>query len=230
MIDTLTSDSCSFVDTVRTRHAVRAFLPDPLTREQINSVVEDAQLTPSNSNSQPWIVHIVSGAARDDLSQALVRDFQADSTSLDFSYDPHYGGGERWHNAQQQGRLMHEAFGIARDDRDGRTNQLLRNFRFFGAPHAAFLFLPQIGDGVRTASDVGMYAQTFLLSLFSRGFGGIAQTILGFFANTVREELRVPAELKLLFGISFGHPDPAALENAFRAPRAPLGHNVFLHT
>jgi hypothetical protein len=41
---------------------------------------------------------------------------------------------------------------------------------FYDAPHVAFLFMPKLGDGVRTAGDIGMYAQTFLLSLTARPF------------------------------------------------------------
>ena len=66
--------------------------------------------------------------------------------------------------------------------------------------------MPSFGDNIRVAGDIGMYGQTFLLSLAARGLGGVPQTILGYFADTVREQLNLPKTLKLLFGISFGHP------------------------
>jgi nitroreductase len=103
------------------------------------------------------------------------------------------------------------------------------NLEFYGAPHAAFLFMPALGDGVRTAGDIGMYAQNFLLSLAARGLAGIPQTVLGVYADTVREFLGVPAELKLLFGISFGTADPAAPVNAVGRERVPLQQSVVLH-
>jgi hypothetical protein len=50
------------------------------------------------------------------------------------------------------------------------------------------------------------------------------------FADMVRKEQKTSDEFKMLFGISFAAPDPAACENAFRAPRAPVSHNVVMHT
>ncbi|MET7297228.1 nitroreductase family protein [Streptomyces griseoloalbus] len=54
-----------FTDLARSRHSVRKFLPDPVPPADIRGVLEDAQTAPSNCNTQPWTVHVVSGAARD---------------------------------------------------------------------------------------------------------------------------------------------------------------------
>ncbi|MEY8742411.1 nitroreductase family protein [Bacillales bacterium AN1005] len=66
--------------------------------------------------------------------------------------------------------------------------------------------MPVIGDNVRVASEIGMYAQSFLLALAARGIGSVPQTVLGFHAEVVREVLGVSKEMKLLFGISFWLP------------------------
>jgi nitroreductase len=54
-----------FRDVIRDRHSVRSFLPEPVPDAVIRAVLEDAQLAPSNCNTQPWQVHIVSGAKLD---------------------------------------------------------------------------------------------------------------------------------------------------------------------
>ncbi|MFD0035373.1 nitroreductase family protein [Streptomyces sp. NPDC127172] len=89
--------------------------------------------------------------------------------------------------------------------------------------------MPVFGDGVRGAGDIGMYAQNFLLSLTARGLGGLPMTMLGFYADTVREFLGVPEDLKLLFGISFGTADQTAPANSFRMGRIPLQQSVVVH-
>ena len=43
---------------IRNRHSPRAFLPEPMPVEDIKQVLEDAQSAPSNSNTQPWNVHV----------------------------------------------------------------------------------------------------------------------------------------------------------------------------
>lgn len=104
-----------------------------------------------------------------------------------------------------------------------------RNLEFFGAPHVAMLFMPAFHDGVRVASDVGMYAQTFLLSLAAHGLAGVPQTYLGFYADTVREVLGVDPSLKMLFGISFGYPDLDSAASSFHMDKASIEENVTFH-
>ncbi|MFJ4866874.1 nitroreductase family protein [Streptomyces sp. NPDC088748] len=78
-------------------------------------------------------------------------------------------------------------------------------------------------------ADAGMYAQTFLLSLAARGLGGVAQTTIGFYADTVRETLGLPDDHKLLFGMSFGYPDKHWTARTPRTGRATLVESVRFH-
>jgi hypothetical protein len=51
----------------------------------------------------------------------------------------------------------------------------------------------------------------------------------GLFADTVRTHLGLPADLKLLYGISFGTADPDAAVNRLDVGRAPLDEHIMLH-
>ncbi|WP_338152914.1 nitroreductase family protein [Chimaeribacter coloradensis] len=84
-------------------------------------------------------------------------------------------------------------------------------------------------SAVRVAGDIGMYAQTLLLSLTAHGLGGIPQTMLGFYAGTIREALGIDPSLKLLFGISLGYPDRDHPANQYRINKAPLEESVTFH-
>jgi nitroreductase len=216
-----------FTDLARTRHSPRQFLPTPLPAADIRGVLEDAQTAPSNSNTQPWHVHIVSGAARDALSNELLKAYEEDRTSPDFTSG--YGGGIYQERSHQHAAVVYGARGIGRSDQEGRKEVLRENLRFYGAPHVALLFMPALGDGVRTAGDIGMYAQNFLLSLTARGYRGIPQTILGRYADTVRASLAVTEELKLLFGIAFGTGDRTSPLHDIGMGRVPLDQSVILH-
>ncbi|MER7997459.1 nitroreductase [Streptomyces sp. NPDC095613] len=219
-----------FTDLARSRRSVRKFLPAPLPPSDIRDVLEDAQTAPSNCNTQPWTVHIVSGAKQDALSKELLRADEEGRFSYDFTFDyADFGEGTYLDRAHHHAATLYEALGIPRSDRAARKAAARENLNFYGAPHVAFLFMPAFGDAVRAAGDIGMYAQNFLLSLTARGLDGIPQTMLGFYADTVREFLGVPEELKLLFGISFGTADQAAPANGFRMGRVPLEQSVVLH-
>ncbi|WP_068498846.1 nitroreductase [Paenibacillus kribbensis] len=219
----------SFQEVIRSRQSIRQFLSTPIEEKVLREILEDAQYTPSNCNTQPWDVHIVSGAKKEELSRALMPAFEKGTFVSDFTFDMKEYYGRYSERQKEQAKTYYEAVGIAREDHEGRFKTVLRNFEFYGAPHVAFLFMPSFGDNVRVASDIGMYAQSFLLSLAARGISSVPQTVLGMTADTVRQVLGVSDDLKLLFGISFGYPDKEARANSFRIGRDPIESNVTFH-
>ena len=220
-----------FETVVRTRQSIRKFLPEPLTEEEILGVLRDAQNAPSACNTQPWLVHVASGETLRRLFAVFRERFAAGQFSRDFEFDQtRYKGvyEQRWRS--QYAHVFTTCFGIPREDRAARSVVYERNIIGYGAPHVAFLFMPAIEDhDVNIAADVGMYSQTFLLSLTAHGFGGIPQLALAMFADDTRRELGVPDDYKLLHAIAFGHPDWSARENAKHLGRAPLSESAVLH-
>ena len=222
-------DPMTFHETVRSRRSVRGFLPTPVPRDVLDAVVEDARHTPSNSNIQPWAVHIVSGETLQTLSAAMLVAEAQGRVSPDFpwGYDELHG---RYRERQTaQAATYYEALGIARENREDRRLAVLKNLEFFGAPHACLLFQPDLYGGVRAAGDLGMYAQTFLLSLTAHGLSGVPQTWLGFFAETIREVLGIDDSMKMLFGISFGYPDLTSAASRHQTERAATAEIVTFH-
>jgi nitroreductase len=223
------SKSMSFNEVVRSRRSCRGFLPEPVHDNIITSVLEDAAQAPSNCNTQPWQTHIISGEKLKELSEAILRENKAERFSPDFSFDLNDYHGRYQERHFNLAKTQYEAFGVKREDKEGRKEVSDLNYKFFNAPHVAIPFMPTFGDNVRVGGDIGMYGQTFLLSLTAHGLAGIPQTALGFFAGTIRELLNVPNELKMLFGISFGYADPNAPGNSFKLGRDPITSNVTFH-
>ncbi|ENL0204305.1 nitroreductase [Salmonella enterica] len=223
------SDLMLFRDVVRERHSMRNFLPHPVPEDILRSVLEDAQHSPSNCNTQPWQTHIVSGPKRDVVSKAILAADDAGQLTPDFSFGINDFPGVFRERYKEQGAAYYQAIGVKRDDYDLRRDASRRNLEFFGAPHVALLFMPEVGDNVRVAGDIGMYAQTLLLSLTAHGLGGVPQTSLGFYGETIRKELDIDPSLKLLFGISLGYPDMTHPANQYRINKAPLGESVTFH-
>lgn len=218
-----------FKDVVRLRKSCRGFLGTPVSNEIINSVLEESQQSPSNCNTQPWNTHIVSGDALKEVSRILLKANASGNYSPDFSFSNDHFYGTYSDRQKAQGKAYYEGLGVAKGDVQGRRAVEELNYKFYHAPHAAFLFMPSFGDNVRVAADIGMYAQTFLLSLTAHGLAGIPQTGLGFFAEQVREVLNVSMDFKLLFGISFGYADPSAQGNSIKLGRDPISSNVTFH-
>jgi nitroreductase len=221
--------SSPFNEVVRLRKSCRGFLATPVPADIITSVLEDAQQAPSNCNTQPWSTHIVSGDLLKELSAAIIEAKNSEYYTPDFSFDLDHFYGDYSVRAKAQGKAYYEGMGIAKEDQEGRKAASDQNLTFFNAPQAAFLFMPSFGDNVRVAGDIGMYGQTFLLSLTDHGLAGIPQTYLGYFAATIRKVLNISDEFKMLFSISFGYADPDALGNSIKLGRDPLLSNVTFH-
>ena len=147
--------------------------------------------------------------------------------TMDFPYDGTYEGvyKERQYGSAQ---ALYDSVGITRKDKERRQEVFMRNFTFFDAPHVAFLFMPE-PFGLREAADLGMFAQTLMLSLTAHGLGSCPQTALSFQADLVREHLGVEPSNKLVFGISFGYPDLDAPVNSCATDRADLADVVTFH-
>jgi nitroreductase len=217
-----------FDEIVASRRSLRAFLPQPVDADTLATVFNVAQRAPSNCNSQPWVVHVVSGEKLEIMRKEMPERFAAGKMSMDFPYDGVYQGvyKDRQYGAAQS---LYDAAGITREDKAGRIVQFMRNFSFFDAPHVAFLFLPE-PFGLREAADLGMYAQNLMLAFTAHGLGSCPQTALGFQADFVREQLGIAADNKLLFGVSFGYPDPDDPVNDCITDRAALTDAVAFHS
>lgn len=219
----------SFNEVVYLRKSCRGFLSSLISEEVLKNVLTNAQQSPSNCNTQPWVVHIVSGDKLLQLSQALQAANTAGDLSPDFSFDANDYEKEFLARLQDQGKVYYDALGIGRDDEKGRKEAADKNLTFFGAPYVALLFMPSVGDNVRIAGDIGMYAQTFLLSLTNAGLAGLPQTYLGMFAETIRQVLDISSEYRMMFGISFGYSDPNSVGNSAKLGREPISNSVIYH-
>src|SRR4051794_32584481 len=118
---------------LHSRRSVRAYRPAPVQREQVLAVLQAAASAPSNSNTQPWRVYVVTGEPMKRLGAALVTAFQAGS----FPRSTHFPDplpGTFCDRQADFAMRYYGSLGIDRKDAAARTRQTLRNFDFFGAP------------------------------------------------------------------------------------------------
>ncbi len=211
--------------TIRERRSVRGFLPRPVPRDLLEEVLGVAQHAPSNCNVQPWRVYVASGGVVEKLRSALVEAITAGESSVVAAPVDEFFGGYR----EKQIACAVELYGkmgVERGDRVGRFNASLRNFEFFDAPHVAYVCMAK-SFGIGVALDVGMYVQTLMLAMQSRGISSCAQAALRAFPELAAEHLAIPDDEQILCGLSFGYEDPDVPANQTRQPRDPITSNVF---
>lgn len=205
-------------DLMSNRWSCRGFSAEPVPRNVIEDIVETARRTPSWCNTQPWHLHITSGAATDRFRAALSESWNADpQLHTDFPFPASYEG-EYLDRRRASGWQLYEALGVAKGDRAASAREMLRNFELFGAPHAAIVTTPD-SLGVYGAVDCGLFVQSFLLAAHSHGVAAIPQAALASHSPFVREHLGIAEDRRVLLGISFGYPDPDHPANSYRTPR-----------
>ncbi|KAI0485237.1 Nitroreductase-like protein [Xylariaceae sp. FL0804] len=202
-------------EAILARHSTRLYIPDkPVPRELLESALELATHSPSNSNTQAWRLYIVQGAALDRLKAALVEEAGKGAApnipGLPADFKPY---------RSELGKLVYgEGWGIPRDDHEARKRAVLRNFDFFGAPVGVIVCMSGALPG-RAAFSVGMYVQTFLLALTERGVGSCVQVSIAGYPDLVRREVGIPDGMWVLCGLALGYEDAAAGVNRVRAGR-----------
>lgn len=210
---------------LKERSSVRAFLDKPVPHETLKNIFENAQLSPSNCNVQPWQTCVVSGKIKDKLKETFMETLMSGATpNPDFNWVAQYSG---VHRDRQFGsaNALYSSVGIAREDKKERQMAMIRNWQFFDAPHAVFFTMDKYLD-IMGAVDLGIYAQTLSLILAEHGISNCMQGALGQFPDPVKEILNLPEERGILFGMSFGYADVDAAVNKTKTDRESLDNAV----
>ncbi|MGV9674067.1 nitroreductase [Nocardia sp. NPDC003482] len=222
--DVVTDASVELETLLDSRWSCRAFESRPVPRADIERLLGLAQRSASWCNTQPWQAIVTSGAATDRFRDALADHARRHDARFDFDPPERYRGvyGDR---RRASGWQLYEAVGVRRGDRAASARQAFENFRLFGAQHVAII-TTDAEQGVYGAVDTGLYIGTLLLAAHSMGIATIAQAALAGQAPFIREYLDIPADRKIVVGISFGYPDLDHPANGYRTARAPLSEVV----
>lgn len=225
-VKVLESDpDAALVDCIYQRHSVRGYLDKEVPQQTLERIFEIAQQTPSNCNVQPWKVYVASAELKDRLRQQMVEKTVA---GVEPNPDYPYRGNFKDEYRRRQvdcAVALYSKMGIGRDDKAGRMRAVLRNFEFFDAPHIAFLGMNS-EFGTTVAVDVGMYAQTLMLTMVAFGLHSCPMGTMRNFPDLVREAFNIQDDTLILFGIAFGYEDPTVSANETRITRDAISANV----
>lgn len=215
----------SVIEAIYSRRSVRGYLDKEVPADVLNRIFEVAQMAPSNCNVQPWKVFVASGALKDRLKKQMVENtINRIEPNPDYPYRGTFEGEYRTRQVDCAVALYNN-MGIERDDKEGRLRAIVRNFEFFDAPYIAFLGMnPAFGTTV--ALDVGMYAQSLMLTMVAFGLHSCPMGTMRNYPDMVREAFDIQDDTKILFGLSFGYEDTAVAANKTRTAREPISASV----
>jgi nitroreductase len=203
------------------RLSCRQFSGAPVSRSTVEQILRVARFAPSGANIQPWHVYVLAGAARTEVSAALLHAYEREPNEhvSEYQYyaselpEPYLG------RRQEFGRLFYDSLGIAQSDGAARSRQTAKNFAFFGAPVGMIVTIDRrlaMGSWL----DLGMFIQNVMLAAVGRGLQSCPQETFAKYHRILRPLLSIPEEQMVACGISMGHPREQA--RARLMPRADL--------
>jgi nitroreductase len=210
----------TFDDVVLGRRSIRGYKPDPVSPELIKEVIGLAMRAPSSMNTQPWNFYVVTGKPLDRIRRGNTEHILAGAPdSREFRKGQPFAGR---HRERQVGvaKQLFSAMGIARDDKEGRQDWVLRGFRQFDAPVCVIITYDRVLDGSDdTPFDCGAVATALVHAAWSRGLGTVINSQGIMQSRVVREHATIPDDQVIMKSIALGWPDESFPPNAVVSER-----------
>jgi len=222
--DPPTPEQTAAVDAaITSRHSMRAFLPTPVPRATVEDILRVASRAPSGTNTQPWLVHVLTGAARQRLCDRICAIYE-DPVELatherEYDYYPKAWASPYLDRRRKVGWDLYGLLGLAKTDKAGMHRQHGRNYRFFDAPVGLIFSIDRM---MQQGSwlDYGMFLQNIMVAARARGLHTCPQAAFTEFHRVIAEELAFQPHQMLVCGMALGYADPAAVENSLVTERA----------
>jgi nitroreductase len=210
---------------ITSRRSLRAFLPTPVAREDIEAILDVAARAPSGTNTQPWKVYVLTGASKEKLSKAIL-DVYADPAKLsqhveEYNYYPREWVSPYIDRRRKVGWDLYALLGLTRENKAGMHAQHGRNYAFFDAPVGLIFTMDRIMEQ-GSWLDYGMFLQNVMIAARGRGLDTCPQAAFTQFHKVIAAELNIPDNERLVCGMSLGYDDTGKIENTLTTEREPV--------
>jgi len=209
---------------ITSRRSIRAFLPDPVAREDIDAILEVAARAPSGTNTQPWRVYVLTGNAKARLGDAILAAYrdpeQAKAHTEEYNYYPREWVSPFIDRRRKVGWDLYALLGLTRDNKAGMAAQHGRNFRFFDAPVGLIFTIDRVMEQ-GSWLDYGMFLQNIMVAARGRGLDTCPQAAFTQFHRIIAEQLQLPSNEMVVCGMALGIADTSRIENTLVTEREP---------
>lgn len=209
-----------FDEVILGRRSIRGYKPDPVPKALLKEIIGLAMRAPSSYNSQPYYFHVVTGEPLDRIRAGNVARIQAgEPDAREFRTGQPFAGAHRDRQVGVAKQLL-GAMGIAREDKAGREDWVLRGFRQFDAPVCVIITYDRIlADSDDTPFDCGAVATALVNAAWSRGLGTVINSQGIMQSPVVREHAGIPDDQVIMKSIALGWPDDGFPANAVISER-----------
>ncbi len=212
-------------DAITSRHSMRAFLPTPIAREDIERMLEVAARAPSGSNTQPWKAYVLTGGIKTRLSDEIMAVYQDkakfEALTEDYRYYPDIWDSPYIERRRKVGLDLYKLLGLGRDDKAGMQAQHGRNYLFFDAP-VGIIFTMDRTMNTGSWLDFGCFLQNFMVAARAREMDTCAQAAFNRFHPVIRQVTGIPESEIVICGLALGFADYSRIENSLISEREPV--------
>ena len=210
---------------IRTRQSIRAFLPTPVPRATIEEILAVAARAPSGTNTQPWKVTVLTGAARARLSAAIMAAYddpeQRRRHTEEYAYYPTQWVEPYLGRRRKIGWDLYGLLGIGKTDKERMHAQHGRNYVFFDAPVGMIFTIDRVMEQ-GSWLDYGMFLENIMIAARARGLDTCPQAAFTQFHRLIKEQLGLADSEMVVCGMSLGYADMSRVENRLQTEREPV--------
>jgi nitroreductase len=207
---------------ITSRRSIRAFLPTPVAREDIEAILEVAARAPSGTNTQPWKVYVLSGDIKQELSGRIMAAYLDPVASKEhteeYAYYPKVWNSPYIDRRRKVGWDLYSLLSLTRDNKVGMQAQHGRNYVFFDAPVGLIFTIDRVMEQ-GSWLDYGMFLQNIMVAARARGLDTCPQAAFTQFHKIIAGLLQLPDSEQVVCGMSLGFADPSKIENTLVTER-----------
>ena len=200
------------------RQSARAYLDQPVSRADIEDILQHAAMAPSAINVQPWEYVIVYGEEKD----RLVRRLQKTHSERRVSCGPGTAIPlpETFRN---RSRKASQALRSGVSKLSLEFNQFVEegSCSFYGAPIAIIVTIDRLFPKIRYL-DVGISVAYLLLASQAKGLATCPIGLITAYAEDIADVLDISQNKEIILGIALGYADWQSPINRFKTERVNL--------
>ena len=230
----MSDSSSNAVDAaITSRRSIRAFLPTPIPEATIREILQVSTRAPSGTNTQPWKVHVLTGSARQRLSDAIAAVYndpaeRAQHTE-EYDYYPREWVSPYIDRRRKIGWDLYGLLEIGKTDKDKMHAQHGRNYAFFDAPVGLIFTIDRI-MAKGSWLDYGMFLENIMIAARGRGLDTSPQAAFTQFHRVIKRELQLSDDEMVVCGMALGVADHSAVANRLATARATVDEFAKFHS
>ncbi len=212
----------NLLEAIKLRKTIRAYKPDPVSKEMLTEILDIARWAPSGANSQPWEFLILTGDVLKELNHTHLEKIHSKNKKHCPDIEMFLKAPKGTY-AKRALKFFKQFLNliVTEDGKKKMQKWFELSSTVYGAPALIIIVADKKVSGWFLL-DIGLVTQTIALVAQEYGLG---TSILGdviFYPEELRRIVNIPNSKQIIIGIAIGYPDWNNPLNSLRTDREPI--------